>query len=192
MTAATPSARERLLGRVVDHLLGSGSVTLSLRALAQEVGSSHRMLRYHFGGQAGLVRAVVEEVEARQQAALATMGQDGDRSIAELSWAFWVRLSSPELAPVERLFFQLYARLLDTGDTETAARMAAVWSEQVSTLMVARGIDQHRARALTRLGMATYRGLLLDLLATGDRPGADEAARAYIEAVFGENPAGSA
>lgn len=166
-------------------------MTLSLRALAQEVGTSHRMLRYHFGGQAGLVRAVVEEVESRQRAALATLAAEPGRSAADLSWAFWRRLSSPELAPVERLFFLLYARLIDEGDLAAATQMSTAWHEQVAELLTARGIEPGEARTLTRLGQATYRGLLLDLLSTGDRRAVDEAARAYIAAVFGEIPAAS-
>jgi hypothetical protein len=37
------------------------------------------------------------------------------------------------------------------------------------------------ARALARLGVATTRGLLLDLLATGDRAGVDAAMRMFLD-----------
>ncbi len=179
------TGRQALLDRVVDFLLASGSASLSLRALAGEVGTSHRMLIYHFGGRAGLLEAVVGAVEERQQQALGELGADPTKSAADISWAFWKRLSSPGLAAVERLFFVLYAQLLDAGDLDAAARLSTAWHRPAADLMVARGVPRARARVLTRLGLATYRGLLLDLAATGDRRAVDAAARAYIEAVFG-------
>ena len=60
-------SRAVLLARVVDHLTSSGLSNQSLRVLASAVGSSHRMLLYHFGSYDGLVAAVVGEVEQRQR-----------------------------------------------------------------------------------------------------------------------------
>jgi hypothetical protein len=42
-------------------------------------------------------------------------------------------------------------------------------------------MTRERARAGARLGVAVTRGLLLDLLATGDRAAVDAAMEAYIE-----------
>jgi hypothetical protein len=41
-------------------------------------------------------------------------------------------------------------------------------------------MDEPTARAMGRLGIAVTRGLLLDLLATGDREGVDAAIEAWI------------
>jgi hypothetical protein len=41
--------------------------------------------------------------------------------------------------------------------------------------MISAGVDQDTARALARLGLAVTRGLLLDLLASGDSAGATHA-----------------
>jgi len=185
VTQLATTGRQSLLDRVVERMLASGTATASLRSLAAEIGSSHRMLIYHFGGQEGLVRAVVEEVEARQRAALAQLGARPDMSAAEVALAFWERLSAPDLRAVERLFFQLYTRLLELGDDAVVARLTTAWLEPVTELMVARGYSPARARRLTRLGMAVYRGLLLDLLATGDTSEVDAALRSYVSAVFG-------
>lgn len=185
--AATDQAgagRQGLLHRVVEHMLATGTATSSLRALAAEIGSSHRMLIYHFGGQEGLMLAVVDEVEIRQRAALTELGQNDHRSTADLSLAFWRRLSSPKLRAVERLFFQLYIHLLESGDNDAAARLSTAWHEPVTDLLVGRGFTRAEARRLTRLGIAVYRGLLLDLLATGDKRAVDAAMRTYVSAVF--------
>ena len=54
------------------------------------------------------------------------------------------------------------------------------WLEPLVAATVARGIPEPRARAHTRLGVAVTRGLLLDLLATGDTEAADQAMDAFI------------
>ena len=42
-----------------------GLIGLSLRPLAKAVGTSDRMLIYHFGSRAGLVAAIIDEATAR-------------------------------------------------------------------------------------------------------------------------------
>lgn len=191
---ASPQARDsrrQLLERVVEHMLATGTATASLRSLAAEVGTSHRMLIYHFGGQPGLIQAVVEEVEARQRAALARLGADLELSAADLSLAFWRRLSSPRMRSVERLFFQLYMHLIERGDHQAAVRLSTAWHEPVIALLVARGYRKAEARIIARLGIAATRGLLLDLIASGDKRSADAAAKLYIASVFGPGGPGA-
>ena len=57
----TSQARDRLLEAAVQHALKKGIVDLSLREIALEIGTSHRMLVYHFGSREGLLVAVVRE-----------------------------------------------------------------------------------------------------------------------------------
>ena len=100
----TSQARERLLAAAVGRALDTGIADLSLRQLAAAMGTSHRMLLYHFGSREGLLAAVTQAVEDQQRAALLQGGirlQDARQS--------WERLSDPKLWPQERLFFELYA-----------------------------------------------------------------------------------
>ena len=68
MARPRTDAREQLLARVVEHLADHGVAGLSLRELAGDLGTSHRMLVYHFGSKAGLLAEVVRHVEAAQRA----------------------------------------------------------------------------------------------------------------------------
>jgi len=185
---AVDDRRQALLERVVDHWTATSRTDMWLRALAAEVGTSHRMLLYHFGSYQGLIAAAVDEVEHRQRRHLQQLdaSSDGAKAVPldELSHALWEHLASDELRPLERLFFGLYARLLEQGREDQAARLVASWIEPVQALLVAHGVPPDQAAAQARLGLAVTRGLLLDLLATGDRPGTDAAHRAYVDSLF--------
>ena len=173
----TSQARERLLAAAVRHALEAGIADLSLRQLAAAIGTSHRMLLYHFGSREGLLVAVTQAVEEQQRAALLDPGvgpQDARRS--------WERLSDPQLWPQERLFFELYAYAL-RGRPGTEGFLDGIvesWVAPVAAALVEAGADERTARADARLAVAVVRGLLLDLLATGDRAGVTEAYERYL------------
>ena len=61
------AARDELLERIVTEVATHGLADRSMRELAAGVGSSHRMLLYHFGARDGLVAAIVAATEAAQR-----------------------------------------------------------------------------------------------------------------------------
>ncbi len=77
-------SRESLLTDAVEHFAKNGIGDASLRSIATSIGTSHRMLIYHFGSREGLLAEVVRTVEAQQRDLLASLG-DEDLPIAELS-----------------------------------------------------------------------------------------------------------
>jgi len=182
------SAKDVLLERVVDHFVADGLGDLSLRKIAGAIGTSHRMLLYHFGSKDGLLLEVVRAVEARSRSQLEEIGQGAGHETDELIRQMWRFVADPARADFERLFFALYGRALQ-GDEEARPLLAesiASWLEANGTLAAARDIPLGPARAHARLGLAVVRGLLLDLLATGDRAGVD----ASLE-IFARRYAGS-
>jgi AcrR family transcriptional regulator len=182
----TPDARERLLEAVVAYMAEHGAADLSLRRLGAAIGTSHRMLLYHFGSKPQLLVEVVRTVEERQRAALADLVEDaGPLSPADVGRRMWARLADPALGPSERLFFELYGQALQgtPGTVELLDGIVESWVEPIAALRRAEGMPEDRARARARLELATTRGLLLDLLATGDRAGVDAAVGEFIELV---------
>ncbi len=179
-----PDAKSTLLAAAIAHLAEHGLAGATLRSIAAAVGSSHRMLIYHFGSRDGLLLAVVRAVEEEQRAVMAELAAGEGASIADLTRHMWERVADPRLHPHERLFFELYGRALQ-GDPALAPMLqwaVPAWLDRVSALLVARGLPAERARATARLGLATIRGLLLDLLSTGDRAGTDQALELFIAA----------
>jgi AcrR family transcriptional regulator len=181
-------ARERLLAAAMEHVAEHGVGNLSLRGLAAALGTSHRMLIYHFGSREGLLIEVIRAVEAQQRGALAQMLLDEEAPPAETMRRMWRRVADPALWPNERLFFEVYAQALQGGPHAEPLLDGIVdlWVEPLARLAVARGDDEARARAEARLGVAVTRGLLLDLLATRDRAAVDAAMERYIEAMAPE------
>jgi AcrR family transcriptional regulator len=177
---AERQARDRLLDAAVAHAMKVGIAELSLRELAAAIGTSHRMLNYHFGSRQGLLVAVTQEVEERQKAAFRRSADE-----MEDPRQSWRRLSHPDLWPQERLFFELYAQALQGRPGTEGFLDGAVesWIEPVRAAFRAAGRDDASAQADARLAIAVTRGLLLDLLATKDRAGVDEAFERYLEFV---------
>jgi AcrR family transcriptional regulator len=175
---ANGQPRERLLAAAVAHALSEGIADQSLRELAAALGTSHRMLIYHFGSREGLLvavtRAVEDMVRATYQQSLQT-SQDARQT--------WARISDPGLWPQERLFFELYSRALQ-GRPGTEGFLDGViepWVALLSAAFIAAGADEGAARADARLALAVARGLLLDLLATKDQRGVDAAYERYLQ-----------
>ncbi|MGW5719375.1 TetR/AcrR family transcriptional regulator [Amycolatopsis sp. NPDC003865] len=166
------SPRAKLLDAAIDRIAHHGGAGQSLRALAADLGTSHRMLIYHFGSKEGLLTAVVREVEARQRAALA------DLDPAD----FWRRLTDADLRANEKLFFQLYGQALG-GTPGTTGFLEGViddWLGPVEALLAERGVPEADRPAHARLGLAVTRGLLLDLVTTGDRDAVNAAMAAFL------------
>ncbi len=184
-------AREALLDRCVEQLQESGFSDLSIREIAAGVGTSHRMLLYHFGTREQLLVAIVERMEAAQRAALADLASmDGD--LAEVGRQFWRRVSDPALAPATRLFFEIYSHAVYRRPWTDSFRatVVAAWAEPLAELLVRRGFDPDDARRRARLGLAAIRGLILDLLVTGEREILDDAGD-LLSALLVQVPAGT-
>lgn len=165
--------RRELLDALVDAFAGGGIGRRPLREIADSVGTSHRMLLHHFGSRDELIVAVVEEVERRQAAFLAELPTGAGPAFA----AMWADVRRPDLWALERLFFECYARAAQ-GEEPFARLLPGAVDGWLAAA------DRHTGGAadpaLVRLGLAATRGLLLDLVATGDAEGVDAAAARLV------------
>lgn len=181
--------RQELLAAVITDLAHEGLGDRSLRDIAGAVGTSHRMLIHHFGSRHGLMTAVVEAIEEDQKRFMESLdGESGN-----IPAAMWQRLRDPDLWPAERLFFECYARALHGEQPFARLLPGAVddWVERTVALDPTPDVPPALARARARVGLAVFRGLLLDLVGTGDRAGVDAAFELYaaLAAQAAETPA---
>lgn len=185
MADATPSRtpKEKLLEAVVDVALAGGIADKSLRAIAEAAGTSHRMLIHHFGSREDLLVQVIRAVEGRQRSALSELNAGSGEVTGDMANHFWQHLRSPELAPQERLFFEVYGQALQ-GRRWAKPMLEGVvedWIGPVAAMLEAHGANPETARAVARLYVAVGRGLLLDVLATGDDHEVDAAMQYFSD-----------
>lgn len=175
--------KQRLLDAVLEHFVADGLADQSLRSIAEAVGTSHRMLLYHFGSKDGLLLDVVRAVEARTEALFEAVGAASGERVDEVIRRMWAYVADPSVAGFERLFFALYGRALQ-GDESALPLLSddiEHWLRANAALPALAGVPANVARAHARLGLAVTRGLLLDLLATGDRAGVDAALEVFAQ-----------
>jgi hypothetical protein len=131
---------------------------------------------------------IVRTSEQRQRDLLSRLRLEPGLAPVDAARLLWQQLTDPRMAGQERLFFEMYGQGL-RGRREAAPVLEGLvndWLEPLVAAEVAAGADPAVARIRGRLGLATVRGLLLDLLATGDRVGVDAAMEEFLR-LYGSN-----
>jgi AcrR family transcriptional regulator len=168
-TTLDTTPRERLLAAAIEHFGRNGIGDTSLRGIAEAVGTSHRMLIYHFGSREGLLAEVTRAVEARQRAVM-TATYDAHLPPLEAAARYWEDTVEATLR-FGPLFFELAAHAMQGKEHARAFRdeLIAAWLPPVTSLCVAIGIPEAQAGTHARLALGAARGLLMDLLVSGQR-----------------------
>ena len=168
--------RDRLIENAVRLAARGGISHLSLRQLAAELGTSHRMLIYYFGSKDGLVAEIVRVVQDQQRSALDFLLHNHPLDPQEQARLFWDHVvdAASTFGP---LFFELTGQALQGRPHTTGLLddLVDMWIDPLAALYLRQGVDPQQASVHARLGLAAARGLLLDLLVTGDRPAVDAA-----------------
>ena len=164
------SPREDLLARVVLHYAEHGIRDTSLRSLAAAIGTSQRMLHYHFGSREDVLVAVIDAVAGGQAE------QIGRLFDSEAFGALWFELA------VHAMRHEPYAARL--ADVMVTAQL-----REFTRLYAKRTTPEHASR-LARLTLAVGQGLVFDLLIDGDRAAADAAVRDFTCMIQRELDAG--
>jgi AcrR family transcriptional regulator len=184
MARPKTDVREKLLAATLDYVATHGVGDLSLRQLAAGIGSSHRVLLFHFGSKEALLAEVVAAVERQQRDFMEQLtAADAPRSAIDHVRRMWERVSDPALAPYVRLFFELSGQALQGREHTEQLRdsLMGLWLEPLPAMLEQGGAPKETAVEDGRIVLATVRGLLLDLLATGDRAGVDRAMERFLQ-----------
>ncbi len=161
-----PNRRQQLLEASIDYAVEHGLSDLTLRPLADALGVMPNTLVHHFGGKEELLSAILNGVRDRLQGMMrAEMQHPGSDPLR----GAWRWTSSPERLPFFRSFFEAYGLALRQPDrfTRFLGRVVTDWLVTP---------DVPRAT----LDLAVLRGLLLDLLTTGERNRVEQAFALYL------------
>ena len=186
------NARDQLLAKVVAFAADSGIAGKSLREIAAGVGTSHRMLLYHFGSREGLMAAIVVAIEAGQRTAMAGLAGQAAEDVEAMQAALWDQLASPALRPYVRLFFEVFGLAVQgaPGATDMLDDLTDSWIREGAAAAAEQGFEMDATTL--RLGVAVSRGLLIDLLAGADPDEVSAAHALFVKLVGARRAGGSA
>jgi AcrR family transcriptional regulator len=154
--------RDELAAAATDYALEHGLVGLSLRPLAEALGTSDRMLVYHFGTKDELVATILRTSNDRSvEHILALPPSSGVR---EAVLDLWQAMTSTSIAECSRLYVEASALGLFGRDpyAEVIREFNTLWMGTLAGHLVASGVRAELAPRVTRLVDAVFVGLLMD------------------------------
>jgi AcrR family transcriptional regulator len=155
--------REEWTESATDYVLEHGLIGLSLRPLAAHLGTSDRMLLYHFSTKDDLVAAVMRTSNDRSVAEISKLPPSPDVRRAVL--ALWDASSTPSLERCQRLYVEAAALgLFGREPYASAVRdLNALWTGALTDHLVRSGVRRGVARRLAEVIDAAFMGFQLDL-----------------------------
>jgi len=156
------SKRDELAQAATDHALEHGLIGLSLRPLAAAIGTSDRMLIYHFGSKDELVDAVLDISNERSIEVIRSTPPAA--TVAEAVIALWDVFTSDRLQGCQRMYVEAAALgLFGREPYATSVRDSnVVWLDAIAAHLRASGAAEAAAPRLAALVDATFNGLMLD------------------------------
>lgn len=156
--------RDELAEGACDYVLERGLIGLSLRPLAAALGTSDRMLLYHFGTREALIAEVLRRSTDRSVAALQALSVEAD--VAAGVQKLWQAHREGTMDRCQRVYAQAAAQGL-LGHDELAAPVAsanAAWLSALADFLRGCGAVAHRAERCARFVDAALMGLHLDVV----------------------------
>jgi len=174
--------RTELLDAIVGYLVKHGVADVSLRPLAQGVGSSPRVLLYYFGSKEKLLALAIRRLRDHQRAGFGKLRAARHANPSDACRAIWRQMSSPESLTMFQLSLETFTLALRHRRQFKNFLTTSVedWLQFMSQSLIHQGAEPDDARAFATLVIAGFRGFLLDLCATRDRQRIDRAVEMWI------------
>jgi AcrR family transcriptional regulator len=161
--AKDPQRRAAWTEIATDYVLEHGLIGLSLRPLAAELGTSDRMVLYHFGSKDELVADVLRcsNDRAAAQVNALTPSRDLRSAVVDL----WAALQGEPTERCNRIYIEAAALgLFGREPYASVVRGAnAVWTAALVGHLVRSGVDASLAARAVELIDAAFMGFQLDL-----------------------------
>jgi AcrR family transcriptional regulator len=171
-----------------DYVLDHGLMGLSLRPLAADLGTSDRMLLYHFGSKDELVATVLRTSNERSTNHVRAMPPSADLRGAVHD--LWEAVQIPALERCSRLYVEAAALgLLGKEPYATVVRESnEVWTRALVDHLVRSGVRRPLARRAVSVIDAAFMGFELDLPLDVDPRARKRAVRDLADAVAALEP----
>lgn len=157
-----PTRRDELAEAATDYAIEHGLTRLSLRPLATALGTSDRMLLYHFQDKNDLVTTILRTATTRSVASIRSLPPSTDLRGAVTD--LWRAMSSGRLQACQRLYVEAASLgLFGQEPYATEVREAnALWMNALADHFAAVGLSKAARRRAANLVDAAFMGLQLD------------------------------
>lgn len=162
------SRKAELLDGALKYLVRRGIANVSLRPMAAELGTSPRILMFHFGSKEGLLQDIFAELHSRLQASLKAMVSSGphgsrDRPLKR----FWLWATAKQNFPYFRLLYEVQVVALQNPQEygPYLRNASANWQSIALDLMS----PPLKNKPMASLSIAVFDGLMLELMGGGDK-----------------------
>ncbi|MDJ0534470.1 MAG: TetR/AcrR family transcriptional regulator [Xenococcaceae cyanobacterium MO_207.B15] len=171
-----PHKKEELLERCLAVAMEAGSLDFSINAIAKKIGTSGRMLVYHFGSKQELETQIISLLETRLREKLwSFQGLSPQRSLTESLLEMWKHLTSPEMGGLLKLTMELNQRAMQ-GDLEIQRLLERESQKWIDSLF---NLTNDKTTALSLFHL--FQGAILDFLTTGNPQRGQQTIKAFTE-----------
>jgi AcrR family transcriptional regulator len=189
------SRKVELLDAALRYLVKHGVANASLRPMAAALGTSPRILMFHFKSKEGLLQDVFEELNSRLQTSLRTMAATGfNPSRVPPLKRFWQWATSKENFSYFRLLYEAQIVALQNPKQYGGylQKASGDWQAAAFGLMS----PSLKGKAMASLCIAVFDGLMLERMSGGDLPRLTESLDVFIAmaakgSAAGKSPHGS-
>jgi AcrR family transcriptional regulator len=170
--------KDELLRAAIAYLLEHGVADLSLRPLAEAIGTSARLVIFHFGSKERLLTEVLQEVHSRLRSILSTPPATDSAPVPPMM-QFWQRVSARENLPYLRLLYEVHFIALQNPSAfgKAPADMSINWTRWIESRLP----PTLRTPEMATLVGAVFDGLTVELLTTGDLLRTTRSLQVFIE-----------
>ena len=174
-----PQKRQELLDRCLAAAIELGTLDSSINQIAKRVGTSGRMLVYHFGSKQELDRQIISRLELHIREQMwsfqATTNSDNKLPTGYLI-EMWEHLISPEMSGFTNLTMELNQRAIQ-GDLDTRIFLEVETQKWIAAL--AQQFGEDISRSLFHL----FQGAILDYKTTGNIDRGRQTIEAFIKSL---------
>jgi AcrR family transcriptional regulator len=173
------SRKQQLLEDLIAYFIRHGVADVSLRPMAKEVGTSARLLIFHYRSKEKLLLEVLDEMQTRLQRSLKELLANAGESRSAPLRIFWDWALQEQNFAHLRVLYQLHILAAQDGKTygKYLKRNSLNWLEVVLAILK----PSQRSPVLATLIVAIFDGLLIEVMSSGDRRRATAAIDHFVE-----------
>ena len=176
--------KAELTDAALDYLIKHGIADLSLRPLAEVLGTSARMLLFYFGSKEGLIQAVLQELQNRLRASFVeTCRPEPGVARQQPIKLFWEWAKRDPNMRCLRLLYEV--QVIAAQNPEQFGSYVQAESSAWQNLALEAMSSGFKSRALATLCIAVFDGLFLELMTTGCAGPLDAALDVFIALASG-------